>query len=649
MCHQYALEVLYLWHYSTRSQANLNDQAIPKLHAELKQAMSNLHAQWGHGEKMVRAGVCCQSLMAFHNKLVDFSKDLCELLAAAAVEPNHLMARRKEGIRFLRHRLGWLPAARMQIGDAQIEDSESPTVAIASSDSSQTGVAVDKAVAVQGQPPEGATTEADAAEENPDVDATEALASAAKAGKKDSVAAAKGGNDDDDPLAAASDDSVAAATAANLIPISNEYDKEVKGVKGAAEEGKAGTAAEEVKGAAEGTGDDDDQREGDEMEANDQEMEPLEGDRDAGAESESGDEPQGEEKQAADANGTGAGRPKGSSNSKTFSKAQVTAMCEARFSLISEPWENSVSVSANNLLKHFGGTRVSLFCNDAWFEDAEPYTTKYHLDLLRQQAKLATDDAVHVLNGNPGPIQRLIAFYQTRKGKRDLQAAGWGHVDPYSLEVVNIKGGGARGKGMGNRRESLLVCYMKHWNRRTTKAKYVANATDPSFWSCFPHKYMPSEAHRNNVLSNTFTGYRSASSLLKNPATKTSIRPSAEKNPMLYIYLFRRFAYEHNSVVADFFGGTLSSVIAALYTDNRVLVFEKDVDCAGLAWDRVIKTACKVTARTRVPIGHSRGALAKMTAKKAKKDNDDLFEYSYKRMMEVFYSIEYYSTLNLVQ
>ena len=657
LCHQYALEVLYLWHYSTRSQENLINKAIPKLHAELKQALSNLHAQWGHGKKMVRTGVCCQSLMAFHNQLVDFSKSLLALLAEAAEEPNHLMARRKEGIKLLRRRLGWLPAARMQIGDGQSEIEESSTVALASSDSSQTGVVADKAVAaqvgdvgsalpigqllelglVEGQQPEGATTEAEAAEENPDArdaegrnDDDDSLA-AAKAGNKDSVAA------------------VAAATAANT----NENDNEVKDseVKVAAEEENAGTAEEEVKGAAEegkgaaeegkagtaaeGTGDNDDQPE--------DEMEQLEDDQ------ESGDQSQGEEKQAANANATGPGRPKGSSNSKTFSKAQVRAMCEERFSLIKTAWENSRKVSCKNLLKKFGGTKVSLFCNDAWFEDEEPYTSKYHLNLLRQQAKLATDDAVSVLNGNSAPIQSLIAFYQTAKGKRDLHAAGWGHVDPYSLDVVNIKGGGARGKGMGNRRESLLVCYGKRWNSKITKAKYIANATDPSFWDCFPHKYKPTEAHLNSVLSNTFTGYRSASNLLRNPGTNTRVRPSAEKNPMLYLYLFRRFAFEPDSVVADFFGGTLSSVIAALYTDNRVLVFEKDVDCANLAWDRVITTACKLTARTRVPIGQSREAMAKLSAKKARKDNDDLFEYSYKRMMEVFYSIEYYSTLNLVQ
>ena len=153
------------------------------------------------------------------------------------------------------------------------------------------------------------------------------------------------------------------------------------------------------------------------------------------------------------------------------------------------------------------------------------------------------------------------------------------------------------------------------------------------------------------MLSNTFTGYRSASDFLKNPATNTRVRPSAEKNPMLYLYLLRRFAYEPNSVVADFFGGTLSSVIAALYTDNRVLVFEKDVDCANLAWERVITTACKVTTRTRLPLGQCREAMTKLGAKKARQDHDDLFEYSYTKMMEVFYSIEYSncSTLNLVQ
>ena len=500
-----------------------------------------------------------------------------------------------------------------------------------------------------GQQPEGATTEADAAEENPDATEAVHVASAAKAGNKDSrsVAAAKGGNDDDDSLAAAkggSDDSVAAAKGGNddddslaaakggsddsvAAATDNENEKEVKEVKGAAEEGKGAAAAE-------GTGDNDDSG-----------MEPLAND----PESESGDQPQGEEKQAANAIATGPGRPKGSSNSKTFSEAQVRAMCEARFSLIREPWENSRKVSSKNLLKQFGGTKVSLFCNDAWFGDEEPYTSKYHLGLLRQQAKLATEDAVHVLNGSSLPIQALIAYYQTTKGKRELRDTGWDHVDPCSLEVVNIKGGGARGKGMGNRRESLLVCFMKGFSRKTTKAKYVANATDKGFWDCFPHKYKPTEAHRNSVLSNTFTGYRSASDFLKNPGTNTRIRPSAEKNPMLYLYLFRRFAYEPNSVVADVFGGTLSSVIAALYTDNRVLVFEKDVDCANLAWERVITTACKLTARTRVPIGQSRKAMGKLSAKKARKDNDDLFEYSYTKMMEVFYSIEYYSTLNLVQ
>ena len=141
LCHQYALEVLYLWYYSPMAQENLNNQAIPKLHADLKQAMSNLHAQWGHGKKMVRAGVCCQSLMAFHNQLIEFSESLLALLGTgeATLEPKDLMAHRQEGIKFLRYRLGWLPPARMQIGDGQI----------ASSDSSQTGIAADKAVAAQ--------------------------------------------------------------------------------------------------------------------------------------------------------------------------------------------------------------------------------------------------------------------------------------------------------------------------------------------------------------------------------------------------------------------------------------------------------------------------------------------------------------------
>ena len=57
---------------------------VPNLHDQLKQALSNLHAQWGHGEKMVRDGVCCQPLMAFHNQLIDFSKSLLELLAQPA-------------------------------------------------------------------------------------------------------------------------------------------------------------------------------------------------------------------------------------------------------------------------------------------------------------------------------------------------------------------------------------------------------------------------------------------------------------------------------------------------------------------------------------------------------------------------------------
>lgn len=647
--HQYVLEVLYLWHYSDSAKDNLNDKAIPELHAEFKRALSNLHAQWGHGEKMVREGVCCHALMDFHNKLLGDCKSLLALLATpldgsdrlvmAVTQADPLPVRkeakllaklgpRKKGVQDLRHQVGWLPIPRMQIGSGTVTSTvTSATSTVQNASRPPSGPLPSEIPSPSNAPAHSGVAAADKAVGTPMPFGPRPQPEADEVDEADAPEAAVGGKLND------GDQISKYIVSGQLHQDFREAKEEVLGLAGS-------EAKEEVP--AEGTGEND----GTESEVaapaqpdDENDMELLDNSQDDANVAEQIDA-----KQPA-----AVGRPKGSSNSKTFTKDQVRIMCEKRFSLICEPWEDSIKVSAKNLLQHFGGQRVSLFLNDAWFEDKEPYTSAYHLKLLRQQAKLATEDAVSVLNGSSQPIQALIAYYQGPKGKRALRQAGWDHVDPYSLEVVNIKGGGARNKGMGNRRESLLVCYMKRWNSKTSKAKYVANATDAAFWDCFPRKYKPDEAHRNNVLSNTFTGYRSASDFLKNPGTNTRVRPSAEKNPMLYLYLLRRFAYEPNSVVADFFGGTLSSVIAALYTDNRVLAFEKDADCANLAWERVVTTACKVTTRTRLPLGQCREAMTKLGAKKARKDHDDLFEYSYTKMMEVFYSLEYCSTLNLVQ
>jgi hypothetical protein len=150
---------------------------------------------------------------------------------------------------------------------------------------------------------------------------------------------------------------------------------------------------------------------------------------------------------------------------------------------------------------------------------------------------------------------------------------------------------------MQNNRESIMVIYAKGFIAREYKVRYVENAMSRGFWDVFPEQYRPDKAHLRGVLTNTFTGYKTPKRLLVNPETKSRVRSNAEKNPMLYIYLFSRFAFQQDALVVDFFGGTLASMTAALYTDNKVLAFEKDEHCAKLAWDRVYHTILCYTIR----------------------------------------------------
>jgi hypothetical protein len=276
---------------------------------------------------------------------------------------------------------------------------------------------------------------------------------------------------------------------------------------------------------------------------------------------------------------------------------------------------------------------VELFLGDNWYDQPELYSTAYFEKWLRITAPFASTESVSIYLGRSTTIRSLIANYQTSTGKQAIKQTGWGWVDNESFDVVNSYCNTSRANGMVSNRESAIVVYMKGWKTRAHKKIYTENARNPDFWTTFPDIWRPPQAHQGNVLTNTLTGYRYVRKYLKNPETNARVRSSSEKNPMLYLYLMQKYTKGPGSLVMDCFGGTFASVLAAMHTDNKVVIFEEDKKCAKIAKDRVLVEAMKITNKAGAPLGEIKSAMKEKRNRRRTKAEDELLEYSYGKMV----------------
>ena len=330
------------------------------------------------------------------------------------------------------------------------------------------------------------------------------------------------------------------------------------------------------------------------------------------------------------------GRPLGAKNVLSYSMEEIKEQVDGRFKLYPRPWEDLKDREAKELCNEIGSkTRCELFLADPWYEQKQFYTAAYFEEYLTAMAPFASPEAVCVYFGRSAEIHSLIAkFALTKAGRRAIKETGWGWVDKESFEIVNASLSTSRAGGMVSNRQAAVVVYMKKWNTKAHKAIFTQNAKDPGFWLTFPDAWCPPKAHQNNVMTNTLTGYRPTRKMLKNPATNTRVRPGAEKNPMVYIYLMQKYTKGPDSLVIDCFGGTMASVLAAMRTDNKVVAFEIDTKLVPFAEARILELAQKLAHKAGAPLGQIKAPMAIKRAKKGKKkEEDELLEYSYGRMI----------------
>ena len=277
---------------------------------------------------------------------------------------------------------------------------------------------------------------------------------------------------------------------------------------------------------------------------------------------------------------------------------------------------------------------VELFLGDPWYDQSDFYSTAYFENFLKLIAPFASKESVCVYLGRSTVIRSLIANYtQSARGKKDIRDTGWGWVDNESFDFVNSSLNTTRAGGMISNRDSAIVVYMKGWKTKPHKKIFTDNARDPEFWKTFPEIWRPPEAHQSNVLTNTLTGYRSVRKYLKNEETNQRVRSKSEKNPMLYIYLMQKYTKGPGSLVMDCFAGTMASVLAAMHTDNKVIVFEKDKKCAKIAIDRIYREAMKLTHKAGAQLGEIKPAMLERRARTKTKAESELLEWSYSKMI----------------
>ena len=330
------------------------------------------------------------------------------------------------------------------------------------------------------------------------------------------------------------------------------------------------------------------------------------------------------------------GRPLGAKNVLSYSMEEVKEQVNGRFRLYPRPWEDLKDMDVKELCNDIGSkSRCELFLGDPWYEQKLFYTAAYFVEYLTAMAPFASLEAVCVYFGRSAEIHALIAkFALTRAGRRAIKGTGWGWVDKESFQIVNASLSTSRAGGMVSNRQAAVVVYMKQWNTKAHKAIFTQNAKDPGFWLTFPDAWCPPKAHQNNVMTNTLTGYRPTRKMLKNPATNTQVRPGAEKNPMVYIYLMQKYTKGPDSLVIDCFGGTMASVLAAMRTDNKVVAFEIDTKLVPFAEARILELAQKLAHKAGAPLGQIKAPMAIKRAKKGKKkEEDELLEYPYGRMI----------------
>lgn len=84
----------------------------------------------------------------------------------------------------------------------------------------------------------------------------------------------------------------------------------------------------------------------------------------------------------------------------------------------------------------------------------------------------------------------------------------------------------------------------------------------------------------------------------------------------------------------------MTSVLAALYTDRKMIVYEKDAACVEAAWDRVKEVARKVTNKAKAPLGKVADGLYRKKLAKVKSGkrplsdiDDESYEYSYDKIL----------------
>jgi hypothetical protein len=82
----------------------------------------------------------------------------------------------------------------------------------------------------------------------------------------------------------------------------------------------------------------------------------------------------------------------------------------------------------------------------------------------------------------------------------------------------------------------------------------------------------------------------------------------------------------------------MTSVIAALYTDRKMIVYEKDKDCVKAALDRLGEVAMKLTNSARAPLGKVAEGLYKKRAKTGKLNgrlppDEESYEWTYSQIL----------------
>ena len=98
----------------------------------------------------------------------------------------------------------------------------------------------------------------------------------------------------------------------------------------------------------------------------------------------------------------------------------------------------------------------------------------------------------------------------------------------------------------------------------------------------------------------------------------------------------------------------MTSVLAALYTDRKMIVYERDTNCVKAAWGRIEKVAMKVTNSAAAPLGKVAEPLFNKKVKKALgkgprlPPDDEAYEWTYSHILAKHSELTDPNFMNLV-